>query len=89
MVRKEMTTPVLALYELDEADVQAAIDTFGNEEEAAGHHYIKAWDLLVPLSSFTHIKHDDWHGSMHLTNTSGLVIRISSTGEEATIGLVY
>jgi hypothetical protein len=89
MIRKQTESPVYFYYELNDADAKSAIDLYGTEERASEQCYIKAWDLLMPLENFMRIKHSEWDASAHLTNTSGLVIKMSECGTSATIGLMY
>lgn len=88
-VKRTTEVDVLYFYELNDEQARQAVDLYGTEEVAAEHAYVQAWDMLLSLENFTKINDKDWHASTHLTNTSGLVIRLSECGTTATIGLVY
>lgn len=80
-------TPILNWYELTE-EQQNQID----KEEDGSHeetNYVEAFNMVIGLNQF--MRHDSpiWNGSMHLTNTSGLLIKLNRTNEEALIKLVY
>lgn len=88
-VKNKIEVDVLYFYELNDEQARQAVDTYGTEEKAAEHAYVQAWDMLMPLENFTRIKDSEWQASTHITNTSGLVIRLSECGTRATIGLLY
>jgi hypothetical protein len=89
MIRKTTTVPILFFYELDENQTKEAIALYKTEEKAAEQSYVQAWGYFMPLENFMRLEASEWHGSAHLTNTSGLVMKISPCGTEATVGLMY
>ena len=80
-------TPILNWYELTkEQQNQVDKEEDGSHEETS---YVEAFNMVIGLNKFMKRNSPVWNGSMHLTNTSGLLIKLNRTGEEALIKLVY
>lgn len=80
-------TPILNWYELtEEQQNQVDKEEDGSHEETS---YVEAFNMVIGLNQFMKCNSPVWNGSMHLTNTSGLLIKINFTAEEALVKLVY
>lgn len=80
-------TPILNWYELtQEQQNQVDKEEDGSHEETI---YVEAFSMIIGLNQFIKCNNPIWNGAMHLTNTSGLLIKVNRTNEEALIKLVY
>ena len=80
-------TPILNWYELtQEQQNQVDKEEDGSHEEIS---YVDAFNMVIGLNMFMRYDNPIWDGAMHLTNTSGLLIKVNRTNEEALVKLVY
>jgi hypothetical protein len=79
-------TPILNWYELtQEQQNQVDKEEDGSHEETS---YVEAFSMVIGLNMFMRYDNPIWNGAMHLTNTSGLLIKVNRTNEEALVKLV-